>query len=41
MTGARRLAAVTGRLDTTLLVGGPGTGTAMADDGLLSQDPAG
>ncbi|WP_020420687.1 hypothetical protein [Amycolatopsis sp. ATCC 39116] len=41
MTGARRPAAVTGRLDTMLLVGGRGTGTAMADDRLPSQDPAG
>ncbi|UQS24456.1 DJ-1/PfpI family protein [Amycolatopsis thermalba] len=37
LTGARRLAAVTGRLDTMLVVGGPGTETAMADDGLLTQ----
>jgi transcriptional regulator GlxA family with amidase domain len=37
LTGARRLASVTGRIDTMLVVGGHGTQTAMADDGLLTQ----
>src|ERR1041385_3568229 len=37
LTGARRLAAVTGRIDTMLVVGGNGTRTAMADDRMLTQ----
>jgi transcriptional regulator GlxA family with amidase domain len=37
LTGARRLASVTGRIDTMLVVGGHGTETAMIDDGLLTQ----
>ncbi|MDQ7802476.1 DJ-1/PfpI family protein [Amycolatopsis sp. A133] len=37
LTGARRLASVTGRIDTLLIVGGHGTEAAMADDALLTQ----
>ncbi|WP_191305617.1 GlxA family transcriptional regulator [Lentzea cavernae] len=37
LTGARRLASVTGRIDTMLVVGGDGTRNAMADDGMLTQ----
>ncbi len=37
LTGARRLASVTGRIDTLLIVGGNGTEAAMADDALLTQ----
>jgi transcriptional regulator GlxA family with amidase domain len=37
LTGARRLASVTGQIDTMLIVGGNGTETAMTDDLLLTQ----
>jgi transcriptional regulator GlxA family with amidase domain len=37
LAGARRLAAVTGRIDTTLVVGGAGTSAAAVDDRLLTQ----
>jgi len=37
LTGARRLASVTGQIDTMLVVGGHGTRTAMADDRMLTQ----
>ncbi|MDQ7803134.1 DJ-1/PfpI family protein [Amycolatopsis sp. A133] len=37
LTGGRRLASVTGRIDTLLVVGGHGTETAMTDEGLLTQ----
>nr|WP_103342326.1 DJ-1/PfpI family protein [Amycolatopsis sp. CA-126428] len=37
LTGARRLASVTGRIDTMVVVGGHGTQTAMTDAGLLTQ----
>ncbi|WP_439379915.1 GlxA family transcriptional regulator [Amycolatopsis lexingtonensis] len=37
LTGARRLATVTGRLDTMLVVGGRGTEAAVTDAGLLTQ----
>ncbi|MDX3189317.1 DJ-1/PfpI family protein [Streptomyces sp. MN03-5084-2B] len=37
LAGARRLASVTGRIDTMLVVGGAGTGPAAVDDRLLTQ----
>ncbi|WP_410641954.1 GlxA family transcriptional regulator [Amycolatopsis sp. lyj-346] len=37
LAGARRLASVTGRIDTMVVVGGAGTGTAAANDRLLTQ----
>ncbi|GAB2781093.1 GlxA family transcriptional regulator [Amycolatopsis magusensis] len=37
LTGARRLASITGRIDTMLIVGGHGTEAAMADAALLTQ----
>ena len=37
LAGARRLAAVTGRIDTLLVVGGAGTRAAAVDDRLLTQ----
>ncbi len=37
LAGARRLAAVTGRIDTTLVVGGAGTAEAAVNDRLLAQ----
>ncbi|WP_020639125.1 GlxA family transcriptional regulator [Amycolatopsis balhimycina] len=37
LAGARRLATVTGRIDTTLVVGGAGTHEAAVDDRLLTQ----
>ncbi|MEV4049888.1 DJ-1/PfpI family protein [Amycolatopsis sp. NPDC049688] len=37
LAGGRRLASVTGRIDTLLVVGGHGTETAMTDDRLLTQ----
>ena len=37
LAGARRLASVTGRIDTMLVVGGDGTREAMADERMLAQ----
>ncbi|WP_199748920.1 GlxA family transcriptional regulator [Amycolatopsis sp. WAC 01376] len=37
LAGARRLAEVSGRIDTMLVVGGAGTGPAAADERLLTQ----
>ncbi|WP_410171916.1 GlxA family transcriptional regulator [Amycolatopsis heterodermiae] len=37
LSGARRLASLTGRIDTMVVVGGYGTRAAMTDEGLLTQ----
>ena len=37
LAGARRLAEVSGRVDTVIVVGGAGTGAAAADERLLTQ----
>jgi transcriptional regulator GlxA family with amidase domain len=37
LAGTRRLATVTGRIDTMLVVGGDGTGAAMTDERMLTQ----
>ncbi|NGY60693.1 helix-turn-helix domain-containing protein [Lentzea sp. NEAU-D13] len=37
LAGGRRLAAVTGQIDTLLVVGGPGSRTAMFDERILTQ----
>jgi transcriptional regulator GlxA family with amidase domain len=37
LAGARRLGSVTGQIDTTLVVGGHGTRTVMADERMLTQ----
>jgi transcriptional regulator GlxA family with amidase domain len=37
LAGGRRLAAVTGQIDTLLVVGGLGTGAAMSDERMLTQ----